>query len=81
LGFQLDKTHVRGCRRLGDALGVAIVVLLGLPIRLHIFRRHQADIMSLVREQATKVMRAAARLHGDVAGRQLRGEPDQRLPL
>ena len=79
LGFQLDKAHGRGCRRLGDALGVAIVVLLRLPIRLHIFRRHQLDIMSLVREQATKVMRAAARLHGDDTGRQLRGEADSPL--
>ena len=48
LGSQLDKAHGRTRRGLGDALGVAIIVLSRLDVGPNIFQRHQPDIASLI---------------------------------
>ncbi len=81
LGFHLDETHGWTRRGFGDSFRVTIIVLLRLDIGPYIFGRHQPDIMSLVRKQAAKVMRATTCLHRDDARRQLRGQIDQRLSL
>ncbi len=70
LRLQVDEAHRRAGRRLRDALGVAVVVLLRLDVRPHIFGRHQPNRVSLPRQQPAEMVRAAARLHRDHAMRQ-----------
>ena len=76
LGSQLDKAHGRTRRGLGDALGVAIIVLSRLDVGPNIFQRHRPDIASLIREKTAKAIGAAARRHGDDAGRRFRDQAD-----
>ena len=70
LRLQRHEPHGRPRRRLGDRLGVAVVVLLRLHIRLDVFRRHQPHLVALRLEEPPEVMRAATRLHRHHAGRQ-----------
>jgi len=81
LALQLDEPHGRTRRRLGDSLRVAVIVLLRLDVGPNVFRRHQADVMSMGRKNAANVMGAAAGFHRYDAGRKLRRQPDQRLAL
>ncbi len=69
LGLCLDETHGRPRCRLRYPLGVTIVVLLRLDVRPHVFRRHQADVVPLRREQPTEMMGAATSFHRDNARR------------
>src|ERR1700732_4871761 len=63
LGLERDEPHRRPGRRLGDRLGVAVVVLLCLDIGTNILRRHQPHLVSLRGQKPPEVVRATARLH------------------
>ena len=81
LALQLDEAHGRTRRRLGDALRVAIVVLLRLDVGSNILRGHQAHVVTVNGEDTTEMMGATASLHRDNARRKLRREADERLAL
>src|SRR5262245_30315502 len=53
---------------------MAVVVLLALAVRSHVFRRHQASVVAKRLKLATEMMRADAGLHADQARRQV-GQP------
>jgi hypothetical protein len=61
--------------RLGDRLGVALVVLLRLDVGLDVLRRHQPDLVTLLAQHPAEVMSAAAGLHRHDPGRQPSGKP------
>ena len=82
LGLALERheMHARPLHRLGDCLGVDIVVLVALHEGPHILRRHQPHIVPLPGQDPAKIMGAAARLHPDPAGRQGRRQNDESPP-
>jgi len=80
LALQLDKPHGRSRGRLGDRLGVAVVVLLCLDVRANILGRHQPNLVPLAAQDAAEVVSAAAGLHRHNARRQAGRELDHALP-
>ena len=60
-----NELHRRALHRLGDRLGVAIVILLTFAIRAHVLRRHHPSIVAKRLKLATEMMRADAGLHPD----------------
>src|SRR3954463_10238714 len=72
LALQLDKSHGRSCGRLGDRLGVAVVVLL--------CRHGGANPVPLAAQDAAEVLSAAAGLHRHDARWQAGRELDRALP-
>ncbi|KMO19937.1 hypothetical protein QR78_11630 [Methylobacterium indicum] len=79
LGLERHEPRRWAGGRLGDGFGVAVVVLLRLDVRAHIFRQHQANRVSLLHQGSAHVVRTAACLHRHDAPRQLRPEGDHRL--
>jgi hypothetical protein len=59
LTLELDKPH--GWARRG--FGIPFVILLRFHIRLHVFRRHQPDLVADLLQSTAEVMRAAASFH------------------
>ena len=72
------EPHRRACHRLADRFRIGRVGLAALHIGLDVGRRHQAHLMAQLDQLARPVMRRAARLDADQAGRQL-GEERQHL--
>src|SRR3954466_10837291 len=80
LALQLDKSHGRSRGRLGDRLGVAVVVLLCLDVGANTLGRHQPNLVPLAAQDAAEVVSAAAGLHRHDARRQAGRELDHALP-
>jgi CBS domain-containing protein len=57
-----DELHRRALHRLGNRFGVAEVVLLTFGIRPHVFRRHQACVVTVRLQLAAQVVSANASL-------------------
>ena len=49
------KAHPRALNRLGDRLGVAVIVLQPLEKRLHVARRHQPGVVAERQQLAAQV--------------------------
>jgi hypothetical protein len=49
-GLCRDELHSRALHRLGDRFGVPEVILLSLGIRAHVLRRHQAGVVSELKQ-------------------------------
>lgn len=79
LRLQRHEAHGRARGRLGDRLGIAVVVLLRLDVGADVLGRHQPDGVPLHGEQPAEVVGAAAGLHRHHAGRQLGRQADNRL--
>ncbi len=77
--LQLDEAHGWTGGRLGDRLGVSIIILLSFDVGPHIFWRHQSNDVTLRRQCAAHLMGTAACFHRDRASRQLKEEGDHRL--
>ena len=71
LALLLDEAQVRAQRRLGDGLGIVVVVLLSLHERLDIDRRDDPRLVAQGAQGPADKVRAQARLHADDARRQL----------
>ena len=71
LGLLPHRSQVRSQRRLGDRLGVVVVVLLPLHERLHVDRRDDPRLVAELAQGAADEMSAEAGFHADHAGRQL----------
>ena len=70
--LELHKPHGRPCSCFGNGFGIVIIIFLRLDVGLHVFRRHQPDLVSQIPQHAPKVMRAATSLHRDDAAGQFR---------
>jgi hypothetical protein len=68
--LDLHKTHGRAANRLADRLGVGRVVLVALDVSLHVFRRHQTNLVTEPRQLTRPIMRRGTGLHANQAGRQ-----------
>ena len=79
LGLEFDEAHRRARGRLGNPLGITIIVLLRFDIRAHVLRRHKSDLVAVRGEKAPEVMGTAACFHCDHARRKLGHVVDQRL--
>src|SRR6516162_8236664 len=66
------KSHGGAANRLADRFGVGRVVLVALDVRLHVFRRHQTNLVTELRQLTRPIMRRSTRLHANEAGRQRR---------
>ena len=79
LFFALDrhKTHPGPIHSLGDRFGIDVVVLVGLHIRLHVLRRHQPYIMTLLAKRTAKEVRSSAGFHANQIDLQVRCESKQ----
>ena len=80
---RLDRheAHRRPRHRLADRLGVGRIRLAALDVGLHVGRRHQPDLMAQGTDLARPVMRRAARLDANQAGRQALEERQHLRPL
>ena len=72
--LRFDEAHRRPGRCLSYRFGIALVVLLCFRIRADKLRQHQPNFMTHAAQQPAEMMRAAACLHCDYAGGQLRSE-------
>src|SRR5262249_7487079 len=68
------KTHGRAANRLTTRFRVNRIVLVALDVSLHVFRRHQTNLVTKLRQLTCPIMRRGTRLHADQAGRQRRKE-------
>src|SRR5262245_42275349 len=68
------KTHSRPANRLTARFRVNRVVLAALDVSLHVFRRHQTNLVTKLRQLTCPIMRRGTRLHANEAGRQRREE-------
>jgi len=73
-GLELDEPHRWSRRGFSNCLSVTVVILLRLDVGPDIFRRHEANDMTLPSQHAAEMMSAAARFHGDNAPRKLCGQ-------
>jgi hypothetical protein len=80
LSLQRHEAHRRPRRRLGNRLGVAVVVLLRLHIRPDILWRHQTDLVPERLRAAADMVRPAAGFHRHHTGRQLREQRRDPVP-
>ena len=55
--------------RLADRFGVGRVVLVALDVSLHVFRRHQPNLVTELRQLTRPIMRRGTGLHANEAGR------------
>src|SRR5262249_62076363 len=69
--FDRDEVHGRSLHRLGDRLGIAVVVLVSLEEGLDVLRGDQADVVTECLNLACDVMRARAGFEADEAGWQI----------
>src|SRR6516162_1095476 len=68
------KTHGRPANRLTARFRVNRVVLVALDVSLHVFRRHQTNLVTELRQLACPVVRRGTGLHANEARRQRREE-------
>src|SRR6516165_6991939 len=68
--FRLHKSHRRPANRLADCLGVGRIVFVALDVGLHVFRRHQSNLVTELRQLACPVVRGGTSFHANQAGRQ-----------
>jgi hypothetical protein len=61
----------------GNRPGIQIVALVGLQVRLHVLRRHQAHLVPLFPQGAPQKVRTTAGLHADQLHLQVRSERQQ----
>src|SRR5215218_4335844 len=80
LALQLDEAHGGPGRGFGDRLGIALVVLLGFDVGLHVLGRHQPHLVTLLAQDTAEVVGSAAGFHCHYAGRQRSGKTDDALP-
>src|SRR4029077_922549 len=71
LALLLDDAQVRSQRRLGDGLGIVVVVLLPLQEGLDVDRRDNPRLVSQCPQRPADEMRAQTSFHADDARRQL----------
>ena len=69
VAFEGYKAHGRTLYRLGDSLGITVVILVALEKGLDIFRWHQTNIMSERGQLTPNVVGSSAGLHADEAAR------------
>lgn len=74
-GFYRDKPSLRPAHRVADRLSIILNNLAARPVHKHVMWGHELDREAELRELAAPVVRAAARLDPDFAGRELRKEP------
>src|SRR6202043_2600686 len=79
LVISLDRheTHRRTCDSLSDRLGIDIVALVRLHVRLHILRRNQSHLVSLLPQCSAKKMRTSAGFHANQLDVYVGGEAQQ----
>src|SRR5712692_954563 len=79
LVIRLDrhKTHRRPRDGLSDRLRIDVVALVRLYVRLHILRRDQPHLMTLLPQRPAKKMGASARFHTNQLNLHVRGEAEQ----
>jgi hypothetical protein len=70
--LRLYKSHRRPANRLADRFGVRRIVLVALDVGLHVFRWHQTNLVTQLRQLTRPIMRRGTGLHADQAGRQRR---------
>jgi hypothetical protein len=70
--LQRHRTHGWTLRRLGDGLGIAVVVLVAFEERLDILGRQQVNVMAESGELTPDVMGSGTGLHPDQTDRQVR---------
>ena len=58
--------------RLADRFGVGRVVLVSLDVSFYVFRRHQTNLVTELRQLSRPIMRRSTRLHANKAGPQRR---------
>jgi hypothetical protein len=81
LALELDKPHGWSRRCFGNCFGIPLVVLLRFDIRLHVFRRHQPDLVANAMERAAEMVRATASLHRHDARGQARSQLDHTIAV
>jgi hypothetical protein len=64
------KSHRRPANRLADCLRVRRIVLVALDVRLHVFRRHQPNLVAELRQLACPVVRRGTGFHANQTVRQ-----------
>jgi len=72
-----NEVHSRSLHRLGDCLGIAVVVFVSLEEWLDVLGRNQPDVVPECLDLARDVMRARACLEAEKAGRQIHKPADQ----
>ena len=77
--LQRHRPHGRALDRLGNGLGIAVVVLVSFEKRLHVLGRQQAHVMAKGCELAPNMMSPGAGLHSDQTDRQV-GQAGLQLP-
>ena len=66
--------HRRPANRLAYRLRISRIVLVALDVCLHVFRRHQTNLVTKLRQLTSPVVRRGTGLHANQAGRQRREE-------
>src|SRR6516164_5894261 len=64
------KSHGGAANRLADRFGVGRVVLVSLDVSFYVFRRHQTNLVTELRQLTRPIMRRSTRLHANEARRQ-----------
>ena len=68
--LNLHKSHGGTTNRLADRRGVGRIVLVALDVSLHVFRRHQTNLVTELSQLTRPIVRGGTGVHANEAGRQ-----------